>query len=101
LFDLIVCFFLTEYGANFQKNQLTSIYLVIDKDNAAVERRKGTWAVSEMLCTVVAASMIYWIRFLKFAVVGMVGIVDGEGAVCLGLYIFCCVPPTGTVLRGF
>jgi hypothetical protein len=68
--------------------------LVIDKHKAAVEPRKGTWAVSAMFLAVVAARMVYWIRLLKFPVVGMVGIDDGKGVVRLGLYIFCCVPPT-------
>jgi putative flippase GtrA len=31
-----------------------------------------------MFWAAVAARMVYWIRFLKFAVVGMVGIGDGE-----------------------
>jgi hypothetical protein len=67
-------------------NQLTSIYFKIDKDNAAVEPRTGTLAASAMFLVVVAARLVYWMRFLKFAVVGMVGFLMGEAAV-LGLYI--------------
>jgi hypothetical protein len=52
--------------------------LVIDKHKAAVEPRKGTLAVSAMFFEVVAARMIYSIRFLKFTAVGMVGIDDGR-----------------------
>jgi hypothetical protein len=74
---------------------------VIDKHNTAVEPRKGTLNVSAMVWAVVAARMVYWMRFLNFAVVGMVGVFDGRGAVRLGLYIFCCVPPTDTVLIAF
>jgi hypothetical protein len=49
-----------------------------------------------MFWAVVAARVIYWIRFLKFAVVGMVGIDNGRGVLHLGLYIFYCVLPTDT-----
>jgi hypothetical protein len=68
--------------------------LVIDKHKAAVEPRKGTLAVFAMFCVVAAARLIYWIRFLKFPAVGMVGIDDGRGVVHLGLYIIYCVPLT-------
>jgi hypothetical protein len=53
-------------------------------------------AVSAIFCAVVAARVIYSIRFFKFPAVGMVGIDDGKGVVRLGLYIFCCVLPTDT-----
>jgi hypothetical protein len=61
----------------------------------AVEPRKGTLAVSAMFLAVVAANMVYWRRFLKFTVVGMVGIADREECHSSGImyiYIFGRVP---------
>jgi hypothetical protein len=74
-------------------NWLASIHLVIDKHNTAVEPRKGTLAVPAMFLAVVAASIVYWTRFLKFSAVGMVGTDDSEechssGLICM--YIFGC-----------
>jgi hypothetical protein len=81
------CLFFAKYFAKGQRNWLTSIASVIDKLNAAVEARKGTWAVFAMFWAVVAARMVYWIRFLKFAAVGIVDIDDREDC-HLGLYIY-------------
>jgi hypothetical protein len=47
-----------------------------------------------MFLTVVAARVVYWIRFLKFAVVGIVDVLDGRGARLLSVYICCWVSPT-------
>jgi hypothetical protein len=66
------------------------MYFVIDKHNAAVEPRKGTFAVFAMVWAVVAARIVYWMRFLNFAVVGMAGIFDGRAAVHRRIYILLC-----------
>jgi hypothetical protein len=55
------------------EEQLTWTLFVIDKHNAAVEPRKGALAVSAMFSTVFAARMVYWMTFLRFRGVGMVG----------------------------
>jgi hypothetical protein len=57
---------------------------VIDKHNAEVAR-KGTLVVSAIVWAVVAARMVYWMRFLNFAVVGIVSIVDEGGCLSPGL----------------
>jgi hypothetical protein len=92
--------FFAKYSGKGLRLRLTSIHFEIDRHNAAVETRKGTLAVSAILWAAVVARMVYWIIFLRFAVVGIVS-VDGrvvlvmeKGAVGLGLYILCCVLPT-------
>jgi hypothetical protein len=72
---------------------------VIDKHNIAAEPRKGTLAVSAMFLTVVAASIVYWRRFLKFSVVGIVGI-DERSAIHQGLYVYISLAVFITCIMG-
>ncbi|KAJ7250437.1 hypothetical protein C8J57DRAFT_1239386 [Mycena rebaudengoi] len=48
-------------------------------------KEKGTLAVCAMFFAIVAASIVYWRRFLKFSAVGMVGIDDREECHSSGL----------------